>query len=227
MAEHAIRAHLSAIRVDRSKWRLPSIPTSSVTIAPLRLTHSMGFQRSRLASPASERRRKSVIGWSALAVVTGRFAELDFWFTRCVSPRWRILSIIPLTRGSGINSRCGAEVASKAAATTFIFGRKRDGWLQRDSFHSNDDGTLNQRHVNRDTGVNRVLISTDFVYFGGEGPSIPPQFRDYAGFDICQKGVGRKKVVDEDLIVEFVAWLSSLGDFGYRGMPTEWKLADG
>lgn len=124
----------------------------------------------------------------------------------------------PMRRGSRKQS-CGDNIYFRTEAD--------DGWLQRDSFHTNDDGTLNQRHVNRDTGVNRVLISNDFVYFGGEGPCIPPQFRDYAGYDICQKGVGRKKVVDDDLIVEFVAWLRSLGDFGYRGMPTEWKLARG
>jgi hypothetical protein len=124
----------------------------------------------------------------------------------------------PMRRGSRKQS-CGDNIYFRSEAD--------NGWLQRDSFHSNYDGTLNHRHVNRDTGVNRVLVSDDFVYFGGEGPVIPPQFRDYAGFDICQKGVGRKKVVDEELIVEFVAWLRSLGDFGYCGMPTEWILARG
>jgi MazG C-terminal domain/Nucleotide modification associated domain 2 len=135
-----------------------------------------------------------------------RITEVTDFEHYSTDPRFRDKQ--PMRRGSRKQS-CGDNIYFRTEAD--------DGWLQRDSFHSNDDGTLNQRHVNRDTGVNRVLISTDFVYFGGEGPSIPPQFRDYAGFDICQKGVGRKKVVDEDLIVEFVAWLSSLGDFGYRG----------
>lgn len=145
-----------------------------------------------------------------------RVTEVTDFEHYSVDPRFREKQ--PMRRGSRKQS-CGDNIYFRNEAD--------DGWLQRDSFHSNDDGTLNQRHINRDTGVNRVLISDDFVYFGGEGPAIPPQFRDYAGFDICQKGVGRKKVVDDELIVEFVAWLRSLGDFGYRGMPTEWILDRG
>ena len=53
----------------------------------------------------------------------------------------------------------------------------RDGsdatWQQLDSFHSNNNGEANPDHVNRDTGVNRVLVSDDFVYFGGNGPKFP------------------------------------------------------
>ena len=46
-------------------------------------------------------------------------------------------------------------------------------WCQRDSFHSLENGQLHAQHVARDTGVNRVLISNDFLYFGGTGPAFP------------------------------------------------------
>ena len=46
-------------------------------------------------------------------------------------------------------------------------------WSQADSHHSLDDGSPNLRNIVHDTKVERVLISRDFVYYGGEGPQIP------------------------------------------------------
>lgn len=49
----------------------------------------------------------------------------------------------------------------------------RGGWKQLNSYHSQKDGSPSQKHINRDTSVDRVLVSSDFVYFGAEGPKIP------------------------------------------------------
>jgi hypothetical protein len=46
-------------------------------------------------------------------------------------------------------------------------------WIQEDSHHSLPDGTPNQSNVVNDTSTNRVLTSSDFVYFGAEAPRIP------------------------------------------------------
>lgn len=108
-----------------------------------------------------------------------------------------------------------------------IYFQDEDGcWNQLDSFHTNPDGSLKAEHVNRDTGVDRILISNDFYYFGGEGPIIPAQFRDPNHYDICRKVRRRKRLEDEEWIAEFVGWLQSFGEPGYYGRPMDWILED-
>ena len=93
-------------------------------------------------------------------------------------------------------------------------------WHQLRSFHSNADGSPNADHIARDTGTNRLLIASDFVYFGGEGPKIPKAFRK--GRDICVSGIGRKVFEEENLIREFADWIRQLGATGYSGRPMDW-----
>jgi hypothetical protein len=105
-----------------------------------------------------------------------------------------------------------------------IYNFRNGTWRQLRSFHTNADGSLNARHVARDTGANRVLVSTDFVYFGGVGPKIPGEFRK--GKDICVHGMGRKVFDDPAMITAFVKWIRSLGDQGYCGRPMDWILEE-
>lgn len=95
-------------------------------------------------------------------------------------------------------------------------------WIQRDSFHSKPDGAPNPDHVARDTGVDRILISDDFVYFGGSGPRFRDDLRNYQGRDVCKSGRGRSCFDQPELIERFVEWIRSLGVSGYRGAPFEW-----
>jgi len=95
-------------------------------------------------------------------------------------------------------------------------------WQQRDSFHSLPDGSLNPDHVCRDTGVNRVLISDDFVYFGGEGPKFPEDLKDQQGRLLCKKGIGLTTFDDPILVAGLEQWIRSLGATGYQGAPFEW-----
>jgi len=90
------------------------------------------------------------------------------------------------------------------------------GWGQLNSYHSQEDGTCFQKHINRDTSVDRILISNDFVYFGAEGPEIPDDLKD-AG--LVLSGRGRKKIEDEATIQAFAQWLEGLGVKGYQGRP--------
>jgi hypothetical protein len=113
--------------------------------------------------------------------------------------------------------QCGDNIYSKNAA---------GAWQQQNSFHSQDNGSPNQRHINRDTGTtDRVLVSNAFVYFGGEGPKIPAKFRNYGGQDICKIGQGRKIFDDPKLIGDFGAWLQSIGAQNYAGKPLDWVLS--
>ncbi|WP_448140957.1 Nmad2 family putative nucleotide modification protein [Stenotrophomonas sepilia] len=95
-------------------------------------------------------------------------------------------------------------------------------WQQRDSFHSRADGRLNPDHVARDTGVNRVLISSDFVYFGGEGPAFPRDLRDQKNRSLCKSGIGMTAFDDAQLMVKFERWIRGLQSSGYQGAPFEW-----
>ncbi|WP_329610666.1 hypothetical protein [Advenella mandrilli] len=94
-------------------------------------------------------------------------------------------------------------------------------WQQRDSFHSLPSGALNPEHVSRDTAVNRVLISNDFVYFGGEGPEFPDELKDQNGRSLCKTGRGWNVFKDPELTKNLEKWVRSLGK-GYQGAPFEW-----
>ncbi|MBS7458320.1 hypothetical protein [Coralloluteibacterium stylophorae] len=95
-------------------------------------------------------------------------------------------------------------------------------WQQRDSFHSRLNGTLNPDHVARDTGVNRVLISNDFVYFGGEGPEFPEELKDQQDRPLCKTGRGLTTFDDAQLIANLEQWIRSFNVSGYQGAPFEW-----
>jgi hypothetical protein len=119
----------------------------------------------------------------------------------------------PYRRGSRKQS-CGDNIYSR----TVLPGP----WEQRDSFHSLADGSTNPKHVTRDTGVNRVLISDRFVYWGGNGPKVPANLVDVGGWSIVHAGIGRSRFEDPALAANFVAWLHSLDAWGYQGPPYEW-----
>jgi hypothetical protein len=105
-----------------------------------------------------------------------------------------------------------------------IYFRKTQGdaWNQRDSFHSHADGQLHQLHVARDTGVNRVLISNHFVYFGGSGPAFPEDLRDKDDRPLCKNGIGRSCFDDPQLLEALEHWMHGLKASGYQGPPQEW-----
>ena len=91
----------------------------------------------------------------------------------------------------------------------------RDNWAQLNSYHSQNDGTPSQEHIDKDTSVNRVLISRDFVYFGAEGPKIPEAIKDGL---VC-KGIEIRKTTNITEIEIFESWMDSLGLDGYQGKP--------
>ena len=91
-------------------------------------------------------------------------------------------------------------------------------WHQVDSHHSREDGTPNCRNLEHDTRVDRVLVSDDFIYWGGHGIEIPVAFR----LDVCKAGPGHKCKFPTELVAECIAWLGSLDVAGYRGDPLEW-----
>ncbi|WP_367373107.1 hypothetical protein [Pseudomonas lini] len=119
----------------------------------------------------------------------------------------------PFRNGSRKQS-CGDNI--------YFRGNPESDWNQRDSFHSKEDGALKPEHVKRDTGTNRVLISSDFVYFGGEGPEFPEHLVDRRGRRLCKSGIGSTTFNDPQLFESLETWVRSLDLTGYQGAPFEW-----
>ena len=119
----------------------------------------------------------------------------------------------PFRRGSRKQS-CGDNIYFRDSSDC--------DWCQRDSFHSQENGHRHPGHVETDTGVNRVLISTKFVYFGGEGPKFPSGLKDRNSRPLCKSGIGRSRFDDPKLVADLERWLDGLQAWGYQGAPFEW-----
>ena len=94
-------------------------------------------------------------------------------------------------------------------------------WHQEDSHHSYPYGTPNIKNINNDTQTDRVLISDDYIYWGGGGPQIPAKYRNFCGSDLCA-GRGYKCKFPDNMVNEFVDWIRSLEDREYCGTPLDW-----
>ena len=91
-------------------------------------------------------------------------------------------------------------------------------WLQMDSHHSHEHGKRDPANISRDTGVDLVLISDDFVYWGGDGPKLP----EFRGHSLYKAGIGHKANFPYEVVYEFVSWVRSRKETGYCGMPLDW-----
>ncbi len=103
-----------------------------------------------------------------------------------------------------------------------IYHRRGRRWIQADSHHSLDNGRPNKANVVWDTGVDRVLVATKFVYWGKAAPLIPKQFRPFpkTGDDICCKARGHR-VFGEEVATAFSSWLEQQSRWGFQGDPLE------
>ena len=70
----------------------------------------------------------------------------------------------------------------------------------------------------RDTKTDRVLISDDFIYWGSDGPPMPPEFAE-----LVSTTQGHKCRFPEGDVLKFVGWLRATGDIGVVGKPTGWE----
>ena len=89
-------------------------------------------------------------------------------------------------------------------------------WIQADSAHSNPDGSQSIERTEHDTKVNRVLISKDFVYFGGDGPELPI----FGGEDIRATRPGHRSSFGDATLDAFIDWFQRLPK-GQLGDPKE------
>jgi hypothetical protein len=99
---------------------------------------------------------------------------------------------------------------------------KGEHWIQADSHHSLPDGSPNPENLRSDTSVNRVLISSRFAYWGGTGPQLPSQFRDWEGVDLANCGRGYRCKFPQDLVAGFIQWIEPILSEGRLGRPRDW-----
>ena len=100
-----------------------------------------------------------------------------------------------------------------------IYWTGEDGaYRQLDSFHSKDDGSLSVTNRERDTGTTeKVLIATDFAYYGKSAPLIPYPLRF-----VVKKGPSHKSRFADDERAALEAWLATLPERGYVDEPGRW-----
>jgi hypothetical protein len=104
-----------------------------------------------------------------------------------------------------------------------IYHRGPDGdWMQADSRHSLDDGTPNQGHVEKDTKANRVLVSRDFVYYGGRCPTIPNRFRVEYAMDLVHGAPSYRVRFPREMRDDVIDWIRADLGRGLQGDPYAW-----
>jgi hypothetical protein len=96
-------------------------------------------------------------------------------------------------------------------------------WCQANSHHSLTDGSPNPSNIAADTKTDRVLVSDDFVYWGGAGPRLPQRFLNHGPqhVTLCV-GRNHKNNFPPEFVQEFVTWIRSLNEKGYAGEPLDW-----
>jgi hypothetical protein len=102
-----------------------------------------------------------------------------------------------------------------------IYSRDDSGqWVQLDSHHSRPGGEINPDNVADDTQTNRVLIATEFSYFGADAPLIPAAFRGEGIANVCAHR-GHRSNFAPGLVEAFLDWLSHQPS-GCVGRPDRW-----
>lgn len=98
------------------------------------------------------------------------------------------------------------------------------GWAQLDSHHSLHDGSPNPENVNRDTRIDRVLIASDFIYWGGEGPPVPNPLRNFGdeAEDLCASTQGHRCNFSGEMVAAAVTWFEEFTKRGRQGRPDQW-----
>jgi hypothetical protein len=100
-----------------------------------------------------------------------------------------------------------------------IYHRDENGaWSQADSRHSRNELT-NDVNLRRDTSrTDRVLIGSEFVYWGEAAPKIPKSLQKFV---IARPGWDDKFTQVE--IDQMVDWVYGLSQHGQVGDPLEWR----
>lgn len=105
-----------------------------------------------------------------------------------------------------------------------IYSRPDEGspWEQLDSHHTLPDGSPNPENIATDTSTNRVLLSTEFTYFGRDAPMLPAPLATREVDGLCA-GRNYRVTFEPDSLSRFFEWFNGVGKTGQVGAPFEWN----
>ena len=95
----------------------------------------------------------------------------------------------------------------------YYHGKRSGEWRQKRGAHDSTD-------LETDTSVNRVLISSDFVYWGGYGPPVP----EFCDKNIVKVGPKYRNQFCTEVVEAFIHWIQGIqssGETGLCGKPLE------
>ena len=101
-----------------------------------------------------------------------------------------------------------------------IYHKVEGDWRQEDSHHTYPDGSTNYYNLNRDTKSEKVLISSNFYYFGIKSIKIPTNLKD----KVCRNLRNHLLVEDEKVIQKFLTWLKASAVPELIGSPRQFKV---
>lgn len=90
------------------------------------------------------------------------------------------------------------------------------------SHHSLSDGCTNLFNRNKDTATNAVLLSSDFAYWGADGPAVPANLMNHYGFDLRAPTQGHISRFPPDFLEAVDDWFVHLAERGVLGIPAKW-----
>lgn len=96
--------------------------------------------------------------------------------------------------------------------------KKTNKWVQENSHHSKDDGSLNEYNFNRDLKSQYVLISREFWYFGKNAIPILDDF-----IPIIKRGQAYKCNIDNNILQQFLNWISNTFKPGIHADPLQFS----
>lgn len=96
-------------------------------------------------------------------VVTGHISFDEYWANAEFASRRPVRNGTP-------KKQVGDNIYHRETPTS--------AWLQENSVHSEVDGTQSPSNTAHDTRINRVLLSTQFVYFGSQAQPVPQEILD-------------------------------------------------
>ena len=96
-------------------------------------------------------------------------------------------------------------------------------YQQENSHHSMDDGSTNPKNLKRDTGVDRILIASDYVYFGNDAIAPSLELCDSLPCKFPHRTRNYYKNYPPEVRPRVEKWLRAESKWGLRGLPERWK----
>lgn len=98
-------------------------------------------------------------------------------------------------------------------------------WLQEDSVHSLVDGTQSAANTGHDTRINRVLLSTQFVYLGSLAEPMPPHVVNELSYTRNARDYYRYDAADTPALLRWLSGKIAATPRAVLGDPIDFALS--